>query len=154
MDGKPHSRRLRIGRHSEPGRAYLLTACCRGRIRHFNDPLAALIVLETLQWLDKEGRIELLAAVVMPDHLHYVAVLRRGSLDRVMHSLKRHAAYAIHRKDGKSGGLWQSGYHDRALHNDRGVADAIDYCLQNPVRAGLVVDFREYPHLWCKWGLS
>jgi REP element-mobilizing transposase RayT len=154
MAGNPQSHRLRIGRHNELDRAYLLTACCRDRTPHFADPLAAGIALETLRWLDEAGRIELFAVVVMPDHLHFVAVLRQGSLSRLMHSLKRHAAYAIHRERGKSGGLWQSGYHDRALRDDRGLVDAIGYCLRNPQRAGLVANFRDYPYSWCKWGLG
>jgi hypothetical protein len=37
------------------------------------------------------------------------------------------------------------------LRSEQAVDAAIGYCLQNPVRAGLVEDFREYPHAWSKW---
>ncbi|GAA5004374.1 transposase [Pseudoluteimonas lycopersici] len=155
MDDKPHSHRLRIGRRSEVGGCYLLTTCCNGRQARFANPEAADIVLDALHWLVREGRMELLAAVVMPDHLHLVAVLRHGSLGGLMHGIKRHAALAINRAETRSGGpLWQPGYHDRALRSDQAVEAAIGYCLKNPVRAGLVEDFREYPHWWCKFGLD
>jgi REP element-mobilizing transposase RayT len=135
MDGKPHSHRLRIGRHSESGGVYLLTACCRDRIPHFADPSAAGIVLDALRWLDRQGRIKLFAAVVMPDHVHFVGVLSHGPLARTMHALKGYSASRIHRECGKPGCIWQAGYHDRALRDDARVQDAVDYCLQNPVRA-------------------
>ena len=50
---------------------------------------AAEIVIDSLIWLEKKGRIILDAAVVMPDHLHFVAGLKNDSLPRIMHSLKR-----------------------------------------------------------------
>lgn len=69
-----------------------------------------------------------------------------------MHALKGYSASRIHRECGKPGCIWQAGYHDRALRDDARVQDAVDYCLQNPVRAGLVEDFRDYPHTWCRRG--
>lgn len=95
--------------------------------------------------------MELLAAVVMPDHVHLVGALRDVPLDGVMHSLKGCSRQRINRELGRSGRLWQPGYHDRALRSEQAVDAAIGYCLQNPVRAGLVEDFREYPHAWSKW---
>jgi hypothetical protein len=41
--------------------------------------------------------------------------------------------------------LWQDGYYDRILRNDEQTIVVARYILENPVRAGLVTDFREYP---------
>lgn len=153
MEAKPHSHHLRLGRRSEPGRIYLLTANCHDRMPRLATAAAANIVLETLRWLDRMGRMELHAAVVMPDHLHFVAGLQQEPLGRVMHSVKRHSAVSINRAGGERGRLWQPGYHDCALRDEESLEDVVDYCLMNPQRAGLVADFREYPHLWCKWEL-
>ena len=150
MDDRPHSHRLRIGRHSEVGGCYLVTACCDGREPHFADSAAAGIVLDVLRWLDRVGRIELLAVVAMPDHLHFVATLSHEPLAKAMHALKGYSAARIHRECGNHGRLWQAGYHDRALRSDQAVEAAVRYCLQNPMRAGLVEDFRDYPHWWCR----
>ena len=151
MDDKPHSHRLRIGRRSEPGACYLLTTCCDGRAPLLSDARAAEIVLETLHWLDGNERMELFAAVAMPDHVHFIGALRHVPLDGLMHSLKGCSRQRINRKLGRCGRFWQPGYHDRALRSEQSVDAAIRYCLQNPVRAGLAVDFREYPHCWSKW---
>ena len=147
----PHSHRLRVGRVDEPGLIYLLTANCHGRQRPLKGPRAATIVLEALHWLDREGRMELLAAVVMPDHFHFVAVLRQPSLHRLMHSLKSYSAQRINEAREAQGRLWQSGYHDHSLRSEESLNEVIEYCLQNPQRAGLVADFHDYPQWWCEW---
>ena len=68
-----------------------------------------------------------------------------------MHSYKGYTAHVLNRVLSRQGRLWQAGYHDRALQTEDAVHQAISYCLQNPMRAGLVEDFRDYLHWWCRW---
>lgn len=147
----PASCRLRRGRHSVAGQVYLLTVCC-----HQKNPLlvrecAANIVLDSVHWLDRRERIELLVVMVMPDHMHLTVRLVTEPLDALMRNLKSYTAHQINRVLGRDGPVWQQGYHDRGIHDEKGVRAAVDYCLQNPVRAGLVDDFRQYPFWWCCW---
>ena len=95
--------------------------------------------------------MELFAAVVMPDHLHVVAALAEATLDTLMHSLKSYSAQRINQESDRRGPFWQPGYHDHALRAEEDLVVVIGYCLRNPQRAGLVEDFRDYPHAWCKW---
>ena len=110
-------------------------------------------MLETLHWLDKHQRIELIAAVAMPDHVHFVATLSQGTLAALMHSLKSYSTQRINRELHGQRRLWQPGYHDHALRAEEDLPTVVGYCLRNPQRAGLVEDFRDYPHVWCKWPL-
>lgn len=142
----PASRRLRVGRHSEPGQYYLLTACCQDRAKVFADPGIATVALDCAQWLDREGRTTLLSVVVMPDHVHMVIGLRSVSLPAVMHAFKSYVAHAIRQRK-----IWQEGYHDRGIRDEAGLRSLVEYCLHNPVRAGLVEDFHRYPYWWCRW---
>ena len=48
---------------------------------------------------------------------------------------------------GSQGGLWQRGYHDRALRRDEDLKAAARYIVMNPLRAGLVKRPGDYP-LW------
>jgi hypothetical protein len=41
--------------------------------------------------------------------------------------------------------LWQDGYFDRILRNDEETIIVARYIVDNPVRAGLVADFRDCP---------
>jgi hypothetical protein len=42
---------------------------------------------------------------------------------------------------------WQVGYHDRIIRNNQEWRGHVQYGLNNPVRAGLVSRFDDYPHL-------
>ena len=41
--------------------------------------------------------------------------------------------------------LWQPGFHDRLIRDEKAFRVAIDYVHNNPVRAGLVDDVADYP---------
>ena len=86
---------LRKGRTSIKNQHYLLTTTVLGRKPVFNREDAAAAVLNSLHWLEKQGKIALDAAVVMPNHLHFVAGLKNDSLATIMRSLKSHTAKQI-----------------------------------------------------------
>jgi len=107
--------------------------------------------MSSLHWLDNQQCMDLYAAVVMPDHLHFVAELKEGSLGQVMRSLKSYTANEINRLLKRKGAFWQNQYHDHAVRKDEVLNEVILYTLTNPVRAGLVNDFHEYPHWYCMY---
>ena len=143
--------RLRQGRFSEIGHYYLLTTATLDRTPVFDQPEAARIVLSSLQWLQGRGRIRLECAVVMPDHLHFIAQLCSGSLTELMRTLKGYTAREINQLLNRKGPLWQPQYHDHAIRKDEVLEEVTLYCLHNPVRAGLVSDFHEYAYWYCRW---
>ncbi|HSX65877.1 MAG TPA: transposase [Pseudoxanthomonas sp.] len=145
--------RLRRGRHSGTGHAYLLTACCYNRLPLMAHDAAARIVLASAQWLNQNRRMTLMAAVVMPDHVHLVAGLTTEPLATLMRSLKSYTAHEINRVLVRDGLVWQRGYHDRGIRDEEGIRAAVEYCVLNPVRAGLVDDFRQHPYWWCRWDI-
>jgi putative transposase len=116
-----------------------------------NCPQAAKIVLYSLHWLESQKRIILDAAVIMPDHLHFVAALRQDSLDRLLHSLKSYTAKKINALLKRQGVFWQPQYHDHAVREDEDLNEVVLYSLNNPVGAGLVRDFHDYPYWYCRW---
>ena len=56
---------------------------------------------------------------------------------------KQRSAFAHKRLTG--GNLWQDGYHDRVRRREEATRDVVAYILENPVRAGLCTDYRQYP---------
>jgi REP element-mobilizing transposase RayT len=147
------SNSLRKGRASIKNQHYLITTKVYERKPLLNQEGAANIVLESLRWLEEQGKIILDAAVVMPDHLHIVMGLRKGSLAEVMRSFKGYTAYKINKLEKKKGPIWQPQYHDHALRQDEDLNQVVLYTLSNPVRAGLVKDFQNYPFWYCRWDL-
>ncbi len=145
------SHHLRRGRHSQTGQIYLITTATHNRRCLFTDTRAAKLVMDSLHWLEQQGRMALQAAIIMPDHLHFVAQLHDKNLSRLMQSLKGYTGREINRLLGDRGPVWQPQYHDHAIRKSEDLRQVILYCLHNPVRAGLVDDFHCYPHWYCKY---
>ena len=138
---------LRIGRKSIKNQHYLITTAVHNRKPILNQPETAQIILSSLHWLESQTVIALDAAVIMPDHLHFVAAFQQGSLSQLMRGLKSYTAKEINVCLNRCGPFWQPQYHDHALRKDEDLNKVVLYALNNPVRAGLVEDFHEYPYL-------
>ncbi len=106
------SKKLRKGRVSIVGQYYLITTTTYNGYEVFNIKGAADTVLNSLYWLNNQNRIDLQAAVVMPDHLHFVARLNNGTLSDLMHSLKSFTSNKIKADLNINNKIWQSQYHD------------------------------------------
>src|SRR5690606_8784048 len=113
---KAQSHRLRIGRQSVPGQAYLLTFTTRGRRPIFSRFEAACLVSRTLATASIWPHASLLAWVLMPDHWHGLVVLDSGEdLSRCVARAKSAASRCWHDVYGKTGPLWAPGFHDHGL---------------------------------------
>ena len=98
---------------------------------------------------------DLYVAVVMPDHVHLVLVQQLalgGSASRrfqkSMKNIKGRAAHEINRRLERCGAVWQEESFDRVLRCSEKLDEKIAYVLDNPVRRGLVKDWREYAWIW------
>jgi REP element-mobilizing transposase RayT len=89
----------------------------------------------------------------MPDHVHFFV---RGDPDFVLSSwvggLKRAMSVAglnqsrATRLPMRRKSLWQPGFFDHVLRNDESYAQKWEYVRENPVRAGLVAEWHEWPY--------
>jgi REP-associated tyrosine transposase len=148
---QPHQKSLRNGRYIEEGLFYFVTSVTKDRSAFFLKSHAALTVLDALKWLDQRDRIILVVAVVMPDHLHFIAQLKDKTLSRLMHSLKSYTANEINKILGRQGNVWELQYYESGIRCERDLKEKVEYCLKNPERRGLVENFREYPYWYCRY---
>jgi hypothetical protein len=85
----------------------------------------------------------------MPDHLHLVWLGFREDSNQLpaIEFLRNHLRSAL------LPAIWQRQAHDHVLNdqerNHDALANTMQYILENPVRAGLVRSFDEYPYLDC-----
>jgi len=91
----------------------------------------------------------------MPDHVHLVLtpLTEEGrreifSLVRIMQSIKAASARAVNQELKRTGPVWQEESFDHVLRSSEGLDAKVEYVLQNPVRKGLVKDWRDYPWCW------
>jgi len=143
----PHSSRLRAGRYSQSGQIYLLTAVIEDRNPALADWKTGRLLVRQFRQAQTEGLADSLTWVVMPDHFHWLIELKNSSLPELMLATKSRSAREINAHLGRSGRLWQKGFHDRAIRREEDLLTVARYIIANPIRAGLVKRVRDYP-LW------
>ncbi|MBV4506858.1 transposase [Pseudomonas sp. BW13M1] len=147
----PHSRLLRRGRFSEPGRPYLLTTTTRDRKPLFADFNLARVVVNQMRFCDQKNACRTLAWVLMPDHVHWLVELGHTRLSTLMCAFKSRSSNALYREGVERQHIWQTGFHDRALRREEDVKAVARYIVANPIRAGLAKCAGEYSHWDCVW---
>jgi REP element-mobilizing transposase RayT len=110
------------------------------------DSRIAALTEDALQYFDGT-RYRLLAWCVMPNHVHSLIEMVEGySLGGILHSWKSYTAKRANRILGRSGQFWDEDYHDRYIRDNDHLRIAIEYIEQNPVKAGLVIDARQWKY--------
>ncbi|MFJ3482492.1 REP-associated tyrosine transposase [Pseudomonas sp. NPDC090202] len=142
-----HADRLRYGRHSQTQQIYLITAVTRSRTPLFQDWQTGRLLVHQFRRAQLDGWADSLAWVVMPDHFHWLLSLGACDLSNLILATKSRAAREINAHLGRSGAVWQRGFHDRAIRCDEDLPSVARYIVANPIRAGLVKRVQDYP-LW------
>ena len=143
---------LRRGRYSQRHRIYHVSTATVDRRPVFADLSTGRLVVQALRREDDAGHTETLAFVVMPDHLHWLVRLTgTRDLSSSVSVVKSYTARRLNKMVDGTGPVWQRGYYDQALRDERSLRDIARYIVANPIRAGLVNRFGDYP-LWdVKW---
>jgi REP element-mobilizing transposase RayT len=84
-----------------------------------------------------------LSAVLMPDHLHVIVSPkddREAKVGNASAAIKRWM-----RQELKAAWRWQSGSFDRLLRSEESLGEKWLYLEENPVRAGLVSRWQDWP---------
>jgi REP-associated tyrosine transposase len=99
----------------------------------------------------------MIAAVVMPDHVHLILRLLRdqlaneSSLGEIMKAIKGISARRINQLLSRTGSVWREESFDHVVRSTEWSRKKIEYVCNNPVRAGLVKSADDYPWLWRCW---
>ncbi len=116
---------LRKGRYSENGRIYLVTTVTCQREKVFSNFYLGRIVVRSMLQQEQQDRVNNLAFVVMPDHLHWLLCLKNDwTIAKVMQNVKGSSAFLIQKFLREQYGadvsrsLWQAGYYDHALRKE------------------------------------
>jgi putative transposase len=128
-----------------PGQAVHVVIATQGRKAFFQHHELAGAVCELLC----QDESATLAACLMPDHLHWLVVIRTSLADQV----KIFKQVSTHRARAwlPRGPLWQRSYFDRVLRRTESVESVARYIFANPVRRGLVKSEEDYPYSLALW---
>ncbi|MCX6956647.1 MAG: transposase [Verrucomicrobia bacterium] len=139
---------LLIGRTSVPESVYFITLCEARRRPGLDHAQIAAPIKATLDELACSGDFALIAATLMPDHLHLLGTLgHRLALSRVIGKLKSLTRTPLAEMDRR----WQENYYDHRLREATFCEIFARYLFLNPYRTGLLPLTECWPHWW-RWG--
>ena len=116
-------------------------------------PKIAELVIESLRYRDNE-HYDLLCYSMMPNHVHIlIKPLKKTdskpySLATIIKNHKSYTALNANKIFDREGQFWQEGYYDHYIRNESEFYNVIRYILDNPVRAGLVENYKDWKYSW------
>ncbi|MBI1983896.1 MAG: DUF1156 domain-containing protein, partial [Acidobacteria bacterium] len=129
-----------------PEATYFVTFRCRKGLELPEAPRDVALSALT-HW--NASRIELDAAVVMPDHVHAMfRITDHSTLGDLLHSIKSFSASRINKLLGREGAFWLDENFDHIIRHETEWKEKFEYIRQNPVKAGLASGPEQYRWLW------
>ena len=118
---------------------------------NLSKPANTAILINTLQFWEGK-KLNNHAFTIMNNHVHWVFELlkkdRNGKvvyLQDILQSVKRESANRINKNEGRQGSLWQKESFDTTIRDHKHLYNAINYTLNNPVKAGLISNWHQWP---------
>jgi putative transposase len=129
--------------------AFFVTSNTFHRIKAFTQPDVADKAIQELKKAAIKYGWKVYVFCFMPDHLHFLTMpngpkTNKNSLIRLMSGFKQTTGYWYAQKYGTP--LWHKSYHDRAVRGEEEFVAFFNYILENPVKAGLVAHWKDYPY--------
>ena len=123
---------------------------------YMKDDRVANIVSESLHFWDNKS-IELYCYTIMSNHVHVVFSLLNNTetenekqLNEIMHSIKRYSAWKANKLLNRQGQFWMSESFDYLIRDKDELKRIIEYILDNPIKAGLCNERKEWTWSYIK----
>lgn len=126
---------------------------CGGSINWLKNTEIAELVKESLFFADKTS-YDLHAFCIMHNHVHVLLTnLCEGvPFYKILQRLKRYTAVRANRILNRVGQpFWQPESYDHCVRSAKSFERITAYILNNPVKAGLVDSWEDWPHTYCKY---
>jgi len=141
------------------GATYFFTAVTHERRPILTEPAARSCLRAAIQSVKRKRPFDVIALVLMPDHIHTVWALPRGDADystrwaQIKESFTRchltsggdEAFRSTSRTRRRERGVWQRRFWEHTVRDEDDLRRCIDYIHWNPVKHGLVERVQDYP---------
>jgi len=146
---------MREKHHRMPREFYIgkifvsFTLCVRDDIRIFTSQNLVASLVDILATVVHKRRCAAPVYCFMPEHLHLTMEGKSDDSDlwAAAVEFKQRSGYWLY--GNKSPGRWQKDFHDHIIRKYEDLKAHILYSLENPVRRGIVSDWRQYPSGGC-----
>ena len=146
-------------RYFIPGGTYYFTVVTHERRPILTSPIARPCLREAMRIVREKRPFEMVAMVLMPDHLHAIWSLPCGDSDystrwsQIKELFTRSFLAAggpegyrnvsrIHRRER---GIWQRRFWEHTVRDEDDLKRCVDYIHWNPIKHGLVERVQDYP---------
>lgn len=154
--------RPRRRRFENPGEPRFLTFSCYQRLPLFLNDRIKLAFIDQLERIRDDLRFDLVAWVIMPEHVHLLIIPRHevANVTTILQSLKQPFARkviarwrelaapileAVTDASGRAHFWQRGGGYDRNITSEHEWFEKLSYINNNPVRRGLVTSAEDYP---------
>jgi REP element-mobilizing transposase RayT len=131
--------------------AFFITINCKPRgVDHLTSGDRPLRIFDSVAFLYARRAWFPELVLLMPDHLHALISFsweEGEGMNRIIADWKRFLAT-------KLGVSWQRDYFDHRIRSEQDHQSTWYYIRENPMRAGLVKSFDEWPHVWRPCGIG
>ncbi len=146
-------------RRSYTGRTYFFTAVTQNRRRWLTSDLARSTLRHSIAEVRQKRPFEIVAIVLLPDHLHTVWELPREDVDfstrwrhlkssftRRWHELGG-MTFSTRESQNRRGerGLWQRRFFEHQCRDEEDLKRCVDYIHVNPLKHGYVTRVLDWP---------
>jgi len=111
---------------------------------HLRDPAIARLVEDNFREFSGE-RYQLLAWVVMPNHVHVLFRPQKASMSAIIGGWKKHTGRLANQLLGRRGAFWSLDYFDVYMRDTTHERKAVRYIENNPAKAKLVLKPEDWP---------
>jgi putative transposase len=135
-----HPPRIPVWLQWEQAVVYFVTFCVADRRKVLANDKSFDVFKQALTRLSEW---QVIAAVMMPDHVHLLAAPndREAKVGNLSGAIKRWMRQSLGPEWN-----WQPGCFDRLLRRDESVEGKWNYIRENPVRAGLAESWEKWPY--------
>jgi putative transposase len=143
-------KRMHLSRFNYIGSShvYFITICTAHKRPFFEDAGIAGIIADEMEFRRKKKEIILFCFCIMPDHVHMLLSLAqayRKSLINWVSAFKRSSS-RIAKRSHSIESLWQKNFYDHVVRKHESLIKVAEYIVNNPVRKGMVGEWKEYPY--------
>ena len=133
--------------HTSSSNTYFVTANAFQQQSLFQSERNASLLVSTLFSYRDQGKFLIHEFAIMPNHVHLLLTLgERVTLERAIQFAKGGFSFRAGRELGIATEIWQRGYTDHRIRDERDFASHREYIRMNPVKACLSETPEQYPY--------
>ena len=127
-----------------PRRFFVTTRTAGGKSLFQTDRMANLFIA-VLRSYARSGKFTIHEFVIMPNHVHMLLTIPGDlSIEKAMQLIKGNFSFRANKELEFRGEIWQRGFSDVRIADERSFQQHREYIHNNPVKAGLVSSPEEY----------